>query len=343
MEKRKMKLVSVGMGMILSLALMAGCGKKEEEAAAEPAQEQQAEVPDKEAEVPAEKLKIGCSWYCMTDEHLSRIYNEVESYVAENGLEDEVELILLDAGFDSAKQNEQVDNLIAQEVDAILIIPNDREQQVPAIEAAVGAGIPIIEVCASTAATETRTSYVGSDDTYSGKLLMEELAKRAEGKGNIVVIHGPAGQNAEVMRHLGMQEVLEDYPDMQVVAEKVCDWDRAKAMAAMENIIQSGMDVDVVFAEDDGMAAGALEAIAGSSLEDEIIVGGIDGIPDAILAVEEGRMACTVFQNAKEQGNKAIQVAIEAAKGNEIEKLYSIPYELITQDNVDHYKELLGM
>lgn len=283
-----------------------------------------------------EKVKIGLSWFTMSDEHLGKIYTELEQAVKDQGLEDKVELVLLDANMDAAKQNSQIDNFIAQDVDAIIMIPFDREQQVPAVEAAAEAGIPMIELCASTTAEDVRTSYVGSEDIASGRILMQYLADQAESKGNIVILHGPAGQNAEVMRHTGAQEIMENYPDMEIVAEKFCDWDRAKAMNAMENVLQADMGITIVFAEDDGMALGALEAVEGSGAEG-IIIGGIDGIPDALNAVKEGRLACTVYQNAKEQAIKALEVALKAAAGEEVEKLYDVPYELITAENVDEF------
>ncbi len=285
-----------------------------------------------------EKVKLGLSWFSMTDEHLAKIYTELEKAVKDQGLEDKVELIMLDANMDAAKQNSQIDNLIAQGVDAIIMIPFDRQQQVPAVQAAKDAGIPMIELCASTEATDIRTSYVGSEDIASGRILMKHLAETCGGKGNVVVLHGPAGQNAEVMRHTGAQEVLNDYPDMKIVAEKYCDWDRAKAMSAMENILQADMDVTVVFAQDDGMAMGALEAIEGSGSEN-IIIGGIDGIPDAMNAVKDGRLACTVYQNAREQAIKVLDVALKAAAGETVEKMYDVPYELVTKENVADYMD----
>jgi len=109
-------------------------------------------------------------------------------------------------------------------------------------------------------------------------------------------------------------------------------------MSAMENILQSNIAVDIVFAEDDGMAMGALEAIEGSGREG-IIIGGIDGIPDALQAVKDGRLACTVYQNAKEQGITAFEVAKLLADNQPVEPIYDVPYELITKDNVDSYME----
>jgi inositol transport system substrate-binding protein len=288
------------------------------------------------SQTEAHKLKIGLSWYSMSAQFPASIKDAMMAKLKDMGLADQVEMIFLDAQNDALKQNSQVDNLISQKVDAIVIIPFDREQNVPAIQAAKKANIPIIELNASTTAIEDRTSYVGSDDLVSGKMLMECLAKAADGKGKMVILHGPTGQNAEVMRHTGAKEILKNYPGIEIVAEKVCDWDRAKALDAMNNILQSGLDFNIVFSENDEMAMGASVALQSAKRKD-VVIGGIDAIPDALQAVKDGVLTCTVFQNAKAQGETALEVALKAAKGEPIEKLYDIPYELVTKENVDQY------
>lgn len=343
MKKSLAKIVCLILAVFLVGSLFVGCGEQSGEendskvSSESPDSSDKGEQEKDNAKDGKKKVKLGLSWFNLTSQYLAKLKDEAYAYIEEKGLEDEVEVVLLDAQSDAAKQNSQVDNLIAQNVDAIIMIPFDREAQVPAVKAAKKAGIPMIELCASTAAKDDRTSYVGSDDKVSGMLQMEELAKRAGGKGNMVILHGPTGQNAEVMRHTGAMEVLEEYPDIKIVAEKVCNWSRAEAMAAVENILQSGMDVDIIFSENDEMAMGALKAIEGSGKGQDIIIGGVDAIPDALQAVIDGKLACTVFQNAKAQAQKAIEVAIKAGRGEEIEKIYHIPYELVTQENAQDY------
>ncbi len=284
------------------------------------------------------KLRIGVSYYSLAAEFLAQLRDSMDEHYSDRGLAGKVDLLVLDAQGDANKQNDQVNNLISQGVDAIILDPYDREQQVPAVEAAADAGIPLIEMNASTVSPR-RTSYVGSDDIVSGRLLARELIRLAGGKGRIIVIHGVAGQNSEVMRHAGLEEVLKEYPDVSIVAEKVCDWDRAKALAAVENFIQSGLDFNIVFGENDEMALGALVALENSGKREGVLVGGVDAIPDALEAVKDGRLDCTVFQNSAAQARKALDVAIEAAEGKTIDAVYDIPYELITPANVAEYQK----
>ncbi|MCC8166116.1 MAG: substrate-binding domain-containing protein [Planctomycetes bacterium] len=282
------------------------------------------------------KIRIGVSYYSLSAEFLAQLRDSMDEHYRDRKLGDTVDLIVLDAQGDANKQNDQVYNLISQGVDAVIIDPYDREQQVPAVEACADAGIPCIEMNASTVSPQ-RTSYVGSDDIVSGRLLARELLRLSGGKGNIIVIHGVAGQNSEVMRHAGLEEVLREFPDAKVVAEKVCDWDRAKALAAVENFVQSGLDFNIVFGENDEMALGALVALENSGRREGMFVGGVDAIPDALDAVKDGRLDCTVFQNSAAQARKALDVAIEAAQGKTIDAVYDIPYELVTPANVNEY------
>ena len=280
--------------------------------------------------------KIGVSMFNLTSEYLTSLKTHMEKYVAEKPEYASVKLVFLDAQSDPVKQNSQVDNLITQKVNSIVMIPFDREQQVPAVEAAAKAGVPLIEMCASTVSDKKR-SYVGSDDKQSGLMLAQEMFRNTKPDAKIIVLHGPTGQNAQVMRYAGLKEVMKKYPNAKIVAEKVCDWDRSRALDAIQNIIQSGMEFDAIFSENDEMAMGALLACEGAGVKGKFI-GGVDAIPDALLAVEAGRLNCTVFQNSAAQARTAVDVAVKLAKGESIQKLYDIPYELVTKANVAKYK-----
>ena len=292
------------------------------------------------AEESSEKMRIGVSIWGLSAEYNATLKDRLFEYIEVNALEDEVELIVLDAQSDAELQNTQVDNLISQEVDAIIMIALETYAQVPAVEAANNAGIPMIELCTATNALDLRTAYVGSTDKLAGTILMTELARLAGGEGNMVVLHGVAGMSAEVEREKGMQETLEDFPNINILASQVCNWSRAEAMTTMENWIQSGMDIDIVFSQNDEMAMGALRGIQGSGTTNRIYIGGIDAIKDALNAVESGELDCTVLQNAKAQAYTALEVAIKAARGEPVNKMYDIPFELVTQANLSDYADL---
>lgn len=284
------------------------------------------------------KVTIGISWMDLTTEYQANLQKLINVEVAKNY--PNVKLIHMDGGSDASNQCSQVENLIAQGVDAILMVPYDRNGCMPAVEAAADAKIPLIELCQETDSPE-RTSFVGSLHYDSGKMLMEALMKKVGGKGKIVYLEGPIGQDSALARTQAANDVLKNYPDAQMVAEKVCDWDRAAAMSAVENIIQSGMSFDVIYAESDSMALGAMEALSGTDLEGKVVVGGIDMLSDALASIEAGGMYCTCFQNSPEQAKVGIQVAVDAALGKTVESQYIIPFELVTAENAANYEHAM--
>jgi ABC-type sugar transport system substrate-binding protein len=288
-------------------------------------------------EQSAEKYKIGVSFYSLSGEYNTNLRNAIEGYYETNNLKDTVELTILDATGDANTQNSQVETLIADKVDSIILIAGDADAQAVVVKESIDAGIPVIELCTSTAALDIRTSYVGSDDIVAGRMLMEYLGGMVGGKGKMVILHGPAGISAEISRHQGAAEILQEKGwDIEIVAEKHADWDRAMAMSAMENFIQSGLDFNIVFAENDEMAIGALAALEGMNVD--VAIGGIDAIPDAIDAVLDGTLDVTIFQDAVTQGEKALEVALLAAKGEQVEKVYDVPFVLVLQDTAQDYK-----
>ena len=227
-------------------------------------------------ELGGNTYKIGVSMFNLISEYLTSLKTYMEKYVAEKSEYASVKLMFLNAQSDPVKQNSQVDNLITQKVNSIIMIPFDCEQQVPAVEAAAKAGVPLIEMCASTVSDKKR-SYVGSDDKQSGLMLAQEMFRNTKPDAKIIVLHGPTGQNAQIMHYTGLKEVMKNYPNAKIVAEKVCDWDRSRALDTIQNIIQSGMEFDAIFSENDEMAMGALLACEGAGVKGKFI-GGVDEI-----------------------------------------------------------------
>ncbi len=320
----KKKILGVLMSMALVVMMLAGCGND----SGSGTEGESAGSGDDGT------FTIGYSGFSLTAEYQAKLRDEVLAY-AEEHYGDELEFVVVDGESDSDTQNSGIDNLISQQVDLIIMVPFDAQQQIPAVEACVEAGIPCLEVCLQTADDGLRTCFVGSDDTSSGILEMEYLAEQMGGEGNVVYLHGPTGQDSEIKRHEGANQVLEDYPDIEVVAERVCNWDRAEAMSAIENILQSGMEVDAIFSENDEMALGAYAAIEGTEYEGEILIGGIDCISDALQAVKDGRMACTVLQDAKLQAQEVVEAAYQVLQGEEVEEYIEVPYQLVTPENAD--------
>ncbi len=248
----------------------------------------------------------------------------------------DVELTVVDAGGDAAKQLQQVETFISQKVDAIIMQPQEQEACSPAIDKAKAAGIPIIN-CNSLTITEP-DAYVGSNDSESAEIAMTYIAKQLGGKGNVLMMHGHPGQTAEVKRTEGAMDILAQNPDMTLLDEQTADWDRAESMTLMENWIQAyGDQINAVFCQNDEMALGALNALVQAGKKDNVLVVGVDAIDDALQSVKDGKMDATVYQDCKGQAEGAIEAAYKLAKGESVEKEILIPFILVTTENVDEY------
>lgn len=270
-----------------------------------------------------DKLTIGFQASGLETEYISKLSDAMEKAAEEQG----VELVVMDGNYDMNTVISQLNTLESQKVDAIVVNALDAEALNSTIDPIVERGTPVIGVTASLTA-ENLTSYVGSPDVVGGEMAAKEIAEALGGKGNILILEGPIGISAQIERKEGIYNVLKEYPDIKVLEEKTANWSRSEAMSIMENWIQVyGDDVNGVIGQNDEMALGALNALKDKNMDVPIV--GIDGIADAQTAVEKGEMVATIFQNAEEQGKKAVEVAIKAAKGEKVEELYEVPFELI--------------
>jgi inositol transport system substrate-binding protein len=270
-----------------------------------------------------EKITIGFQASGLETEYIAKLSDAMEKAAEEQG----VELIVMDGNYDMNTVISQLNTLESQQVDAIVVNALDAEALNSTINPIVDRGTPVIGVTASLTA-ENLTSYVGSPDVVGGEMAAKEIAEALGGKGNILILEGPIGISAQIERKEGIYNVLSEYPDIKVLEEKTANWSRSEAMSVMENWIQVyGSDINGVIGQNDEMALGALNALKDKNMNVPIV--GIDGIADAQTAVKNGEMVATIFQNAEEQGEKAIEVAIKAAKGEKVDELYEVPFELI--------------
>jgi inositol transport system substrate-binding protein len=320
---KNLKLLSLFLVLVMAISVFAGCAKPEVAAPAAGAA----------APAAAKKLVVGVSMQGLDAPYVVSVKKHVEAALAAAG----VDAIVLDGEAKAEKQVSQVENFIAQKVDAIILNPIAYDGCAPAVDAANKAGIPIVTLITRVANQDKANSFVGSDHKDSGIIEAEMVAKDMGGKGNIVVIEGVMGIDAQIQRMEGYKEVLAKYPDIKIVAQQAANWQRSEAFAITENWIKSGKKFDVVLSQNDNMALGALRAVEQANLVSKIKVFGIDGDKDALEAVKAGRLAGTVFQDAKRQAERAVECAIKLTKGEPIEKYYVIPFKAVTEENADKF------
>ncbi len=248
-----------------------------------------------------------------------------------------VELIAVDSKEDVATQLGQVENFVAQGVDAIIIIPANTDAADPMTKAAQDAGSPLVYVNRIPSNLPEGVAYVGSDSIQAGIMQAEWLAEQLGGQGNVVIMNGDLAQEAAQMRTEGEKQVFAKFPDIKIIREDTGNWSRDQGLALMENWLASGDQIDAVAANNDEMAIGALQAIEAAGQLGNILVGGVDASPDALQEMDEGRLNVTVFQNAKGQGEGGIKAAIALAKGETIDQITWVPFELVTPENYKNY------
>jgi inositol transport system substrate-binding protein len=275
---------------------------------------------------------IGVSLLNLSSEFIVMLNRAMEAQAQELG----VQLIVNDAQRSAEKQVQQVENFIAQKVDAIILNPCEVEASSRAVDKALAAGIPIVNVNSETKSAPT--AFVGSRDEESGRMAMGFIAQRLNGQGNVVMMHGFMGQAAQIKREQGAREVFGQHPGLKLLADQTAEWDRAKAMTLMENWIQSyGTKLNAVFAQNDEMGMGAVLALEHAKLKDKVIVTSVDAIADALQAVKAGRLDATVFQDAQGQGRTAVATAVKLVKRQPFAKQVFIPFQLVTKENVAQY------
>jgi len=334
--KKLARILALTLSLAMALFLVA-CGNTaapaEEEAAEETEAVETEETEATEATAGAEGLKIGATYYSLQNEFTMRMDNQAKKWAEANG----VDYTGYDGNYDAATQLSQVETMISDGVDAIILNPQDADACAACVDAAVAANIPIVGVN-TMVNSDKLTSYCGSQDVSAGEDIMQYMIDYiGNDEFNIVVIEGPMGQSAQLQRWEGINNILADHPNIKILDYNTANWSRSEAMTLMETWITTyGEDINAVIGENDEMALGAREAIKAAGLDIPCI--GIDGITDAVTAVENGDMIASDFQNAEGQIEGALETAVAAVNGEEVEKEVWIPFEMITPDNYTEYQ-----
>jgi inositol transport system substrate-binding protein len=286
------------------------------------------------ASAPA-KVKIGATIAFFDDVFETTLRDGMTNWAKAHP---DVEFAIVDARNDSAKQTGQVENFLAQGMDAIIIQPVDTAATGPMTKTIVKAGKPLVYVNRKPSNLPKGVVYCGSNAIDSGIMNMEELGKCMGGKGNLAILMGELSNEAAIARTDGTKKVVkEKFPDIKVTREQTANWRRAEAKTVMENWLASGQEINGVAANNDEMALGALQAIKAAGKLGKICVGGVDGTHDALESMDKGELNNTVFQDATGQGEEAVNAAYLLVKKEPNPKAVDgnvlIPYQPVTKEN----------
>ncbi len=258
---------------------------------------------------------------------------------------DGVDLQMEDAQDDVARQLDQINNFIASGVDAIIVNAVDTNATEAMSQAAASAGIPLVYVNRQPINMDTLPdgqAFVASNEIESGTLAAFRMCQdlRAQGKSGgakAYMLMGQLSNQAAVQRSKDFHDVIgmDMCNFITLIDEQTANWSRDEAQDLMTNWISSGEEFDAVFGNNDEMAIGAIQAMKASGISmDDVVVGGVDATPDALVAMQAGEMDVTVFQDLAGQGAGSIDTALKLAAGEAIDKTVFIPFKLVTPENV---------
>ncbi|RVX40530.1 monosaccharide ABC transporter substrate-binding protein (CUT2 family) [Nonomuraea polychroma] len=276
-------------------------------------------------------VKVGMSISTLNNPYFVQLREGAEAEAKKLG----VTLTVTDAQNDASQQVNQVQNFTSQSMKAIIINPVDSDAAAPAVKIAERSSIPVIAVDRGVNGT-TVAQTVASDNVAGGKLAAEQLAKEIGEKGEVVLLQGVPGTSASRDRGQGFTEGIKAFPNIKVVAQQPADFDRAKGLDVMTNLLQSHPGVTGVFAENDEMALGAIKAL-GAKAGKEVKVVGFDGTPDGLKAIEAGTLAASIAQQPALLGQQSVQNAVKAAKGEKLEATLNVPVKVATKDNLSEF------
>jgi inositol transport system substrate-binding protein len=285
--------------------------------------------------------KIGVSMALFDDNFLTTLRTNIKSHAdSMKGVQVQFE----DAQNDIGKQLSQIQNFIAQKVDAIIVNPVDTDATPQMTKIATAAGIPLVYVNRLPAdkTLPPKVAFVGSDERESGTLEMQEVCRLMKGKGQIVVMMGELSNQAARQRTQDVHDVIAKEPcnGIKIVEQQTGNWKRTEGADLVTNWISAGVKPDAVVANNDEMAIGAILALKQAKVPmDKVIVAGVDATQDALMAMKSGDLDVTVFQNAAGQGKGAVDIALKLAKGEKVESFTYVPFELVTPATMSKYAQ----
>ena len=245
----------------------------------------------------------------------------------------EAEVVFRSAGDDNKRQIHDIELLMRNKVDLLVVSPNEADVLTPVIEKAYSKGIPVILVDRKIHSNQY-TAYIGADNYAIGYNVGEYIASRLQGKGRVVEVTGLRGSTPAAERHRGMTDALREYPDIRVTASVDAGWRRDRARLVFDSLLTHAPEIDMVFAHNDRMAAGAYEAAVKYGREKEMLFVGIDALAGEGYGVEQvasGQLDATFIYPTG--GDKVMQTAMAILTGKPFERETFLSSALVNHDN----------
>lgn len=241
-----------------------------------------------------------------------------------------VPLTVVDASDDATKQVSDIEDLVSKNVSVLIVNPVDSDAVTGAVEAAIAKGVRVISVDRVVNGVDI-DCQIASDNVAGAELATQYIVDTLGENVKTAELVGTSGASAAIDRSQGFHNIADK--KLKVVASQTADFDRTQGMTVIENMLQADSSIQAVFAGNDEMALGAVEAISGA--KKDVLVVGFDATDDAIEAISQGRMGATIAQQPDLIGSTAVENAIRLTKGESIPKEIPVEVTLITKDTVD--------
>lgn len=276
-------------------------------------------------DLPSRDLTLGVSISTLSNPFFIEIEDGIRFAAERNG----INVNILGASDNSATQSNDIDDLLQMGVDAILVNPVDSTAIASTIEYINGShGVPVITIDRSADSGDVIT-FIASNNVEGGEQAANLIVELVGEGAKVIELEGIPGSSAANERGLGFNNVANSQLD--VVARQTANFNRSEGLNVMENLLQANPDIVAVFAHNDEMALGAIEALRGFGILDQVIVVGFDGTDDAIEAINAGEMTATVAQQPFEMGVLAVEAAIRSLEGDFVDPKIDSPLTLIMQ------------
>jgi len=274
--------------------------------------------------------------FCMTLDH--PYWQNMRLGSIDEGKKLGAEVIIMNAKEDPVLQIQQIQELIARQVDVACVVPMKKEPLVAGIKALNEANIPVIIVNREVAEGCDYVCYTGTD-TYAGAVTSAEILMKAiGGTGGIVELHQHKGTGPQLMRSQALHDVMKKYPDVKLLASVPHEGKRGKAIQETQVLLgKFGDQLKGVYAHGDNFAIAAADACIEAGRKDIATVG-MGGSQEAIEAIREGKLTGTSFQRPEEEGRSGVRLAIRHLEGETLDKRHMIPCPPITKENAGQFK-----
>lgn len=243
---------------------------------------------------------------------------------------------------EEAAVQEQVDKtraMISRSVSALVVAPTEPKQLQPILQQAVDQGIPVVLVDTDIPGWDAKTSFVGTDNLAAGKV-GGQFALTVATRGNVAILAGTPGNTATQDRVTGFKQGIGG-SGLNVVAELSANSDRAQGRSVAADILQRNPDLTMIFAANDEMALGAVQAVGAAGKAGQVKIIGFDGTKDAVDAILAGTMVGSVAQNPFKMGEAGVQAALKASNGESVDKRIDTGSTMVTRDNAADFKKEL--